>query len=318
MKKLSPIFGLLACGVLFLTACTAQATPAAAPPDSAGDQLEALIVEGQLLPLNTMDQFFTVPGKVAEVMVEDGDKVTVGQALARLENSPDAQTAKVRAEQELLAAQQSLDSLQTGTTVRLAQARLDVMRAEKAVEEAQTNFDADPSDDNQALLDQATAILELAQETFGILETSGGVDPDLLAAANARLTSANAALAGAEAALDSLVLKAGAAGTIVDLNLQAGQWMSAGAPVITIADFSSWVVKTSNLTEAEVVKVSLGQTVNITLDALPGKTVRGEVIHINARFEEKRGEITYTVTTSFNQADPLQRWGMTAAVQFLP
>ncbi|HSV85218.1 MAG TPA: efflux RND transporter periplasmic adaptor subunit, partial [Levilinea sp.] len=268
--------------------------------------------------LNTMDQFFTVPGQVAEVMVEDGDTVTVGQALARLENSPDAQTAKVRAKQELLAAQQSLDGLQTGTTVRLAQARLDVMRAEKAVEEAQTNFDADPSDDSQVLLDQASAVLELAQETFHILETSGGVDPDLLAAANARLVSANAALAGAEAALDSLVLKASAAGTIVDLNLQAGQWVSAGAPVISIADFSGWVVKTNNLTEAEVVKVSLGQTVNITLDALPGKTVRGEVIHINARFEEKRGEITYTVTTSFNQADPLQRWGMTAAVQFLP
>ena len=318
MKKLSPIFGMLVFGALILSACAGQPAPAASAPETIAQQADTLIVEGQLVPLNSMDQFFSAPGKVAEVLVQDGEMVTAGQVLARLVESPDAQAAKTRAEQEVLAAQQTLDSLQTGAAAALAKARVDLIAAEKALEEAQTDVDADPSDENQALLDQAKAVLDLVQDSYQTLAASGGVDPDQLAAANARLASATAALVSTQAALDALELKASTAGTVVDLNLKAGQWVSAGAAVITIADFSGWVVETGNLTEADVVKVKPGQAVNVTLDALPGKTVSGEVTRINARFEEKRGEITYTATISLNQVDPLQRWGMTAAVQFQP
>jgi len=44
----------------------------------------------------------------------------------------------------------------------------------------------------------------------------------------------------------------------------------------------------------------------------------GEVSSINARYEEKRGDITYTVTITINESDPAMRWGMTAAVYFKP
>ena len=54
----------------------------------------------------------------------------------------------------------------------------------------------------------------------------------------------------------------------------------------------------------------------MTLDALPDVTLKGEVTNINARFEEKRGDITYTVTVLLTETDPLMRWGMTAAVRF--
>jgi hypothetical protein len=35
-------------------------------------------------------------------------------------------------------------------------------------------------------------------------------------------------------------------------------------------------------------------------------------------YEEKRGDTTYTATIVMDQNDPLLRWGMTAAVQFIP
>ena len=127
-----------------------------------------------------------------------------------------------------------------------------------------------------------------------------------------------AAAASAQAALDALELKSGTAGTIVDPTVQAGQRVSSGQPLFTVADFSRWVVKTDNLTELQVVDLKIGQKVEVMLDALPDVTLSGEVSQINRRYEEKRGDITYTVTVVLSQSQAALRWGMTAAVKFLP
>ena len=107
-------------------------------------------------------------------------------------------------------------------------------------------------------------------------------------------------------------------GTAADIRILPGQRVSAGEVVMAVADFSQWVVKTDNLTEVEVVAVKEGQAVEIILDALPDTALKGAVSTINSRFEEKRGDITYTVTAVLNETDPLMRWGMTAAVRFTP
>ncbi len=318
MKKKVYIFGMITTIALLLAACAPKVDPAASLAADDSPQVESLILEGYLAPANSLDQFFTMPGRVAEVLVQDGEMVTLGQELVRLEESPDALAVKMRAEQEFLAAQQALEDLKQGAEVALAQARMDLIAAEQALENAQENFADDASDENQAALQMAEAKLKLTQEAARRLESADGLDPDLLAAAEARLASAQAAVEAAQAALDARTLRASMAGTVVDLTMRAGQWVSAGAPVITIADLETWVVKTSNLTEADVVRIEPGMTVNITLDALPAKTIPGQVTHINARFEEKRGEITYTATIALTQSEPLQRWGMTAAVRFLP
>jgi multidrug resistance efflux pump len=95
-----------------------------------------------------------------------------------------------------------------------------------------------------------------------------------------------------------------------------GEQVTAGQPVLTLADFSTWVVETDNLTEIDVVKIAPGQGASIVLDALPDKTLRGEVSEIGTVFEEKRGDITYTVDVTLLDGDPLARWGMTAEVTF--
>ena len=92
--------------------------------------------------------------------------------------------------------------------------------------------------------------------------------------------------------------------------------MAAGSPVLTLADLSNWVVKTDNLTEGDVTQVSIGQEVEVVLDVLPDAPLTGKVTRINSRFEEKRGDITYTVTVQLTKTDPRMRWGMTAAVKF--
>jgi multidrug resistance efflux pump len=316
MKRLPLLIVLLAVSSILLAACGQNPAPettvlAAAEPD-------LLIAQGRLLPRNSMDQSFSIPGQVAEVLVADGDPVRAGQVLARLASSPEAQSALARAQQELLSAQQALESLKTTAETNLAQARLAQLAANDVLEKAQERFDEEDTDENQARLDKAAADLALAEISLKKMQSGAGIDPDQQAAAEARLASAQAALVSAQAAISALELVSTIDGTVVDLTLQAGQRVAAGAPMMTIADFSTWTMKTDNLTEDEVVDVQVGQKAIVTLDALPSNPLNGEVTHINARYEEKRGDITYTVTLVLNQADPRMRWGMTAAVEFVP
>jgi HlyD family secretion protein len=316
MKKL-PLFVLIAAAaVLFLSACSPQTASTEATPTAV--QPQGIIAEGRLEPVNSLGQAFSLPGQVAEVLVQDGETVQSGQPLARLADSPEAKLAVRRAEQEDLAARQALEALKTAAETNLAQARLTVLNAQDALDQATDRYDADESDENKAKLDAAQANLNLAGKALAALEDNAGIDPDLLAAAEARVQSAKAALESAGVLIDTRTLNATLGGTVVDLDLQSGELVTAGMPVMTIADYSAWLVKTDNLTELEVARISLGQKVQVVLDALPETTLEGEVTHINARYEEKRGDITYTVTIRLSQTDPAMRWGMTAAVIFQP
>ncbi len=316
MKKLSLSVIVAAVAVLLLSACSPQAAPAEATPTAARPQ--GIIAEGRLEPVNALAQAFTLPGQVAEVLVQDGETVQSGQPLVRLTDSPEAKLALRRAEQEDLAARQALEALKTAAESNLAQARLAFLAARDALDEAVDRYDANDSDENKARLDAAQASFNLAEQTLAALEDNAGIDPDQQAAAEARVQSAKAALESAGVQIDLRTLNATLGGAVVDLDVQSGELVTAGMPVVTIADYSAWLVKTDNLTELEVARVSLGQKVQVALDALPEMTLEGEVTHINARYEEKRGDITYTATIRLAQTDPQMRWGMTASVTFLP
>ncbi len=316
MKKILSLF-LLTTTLLILSACSANPAPTEVAASANAGQ-NVLIAEGRLLPDNSMEQSFSISGQVSEVLVEDGEDVIAGQVLARLNDSPEARLALARAQQELLSAQQALDALNAAASVNLTQSKLAVIAAQELLENAQEAHEDDPTDETQANLDAAEALLQQAEDDQSKIESGAGVNPDQLSAAEARLLSAEAAVASAQATIDALELKASMDGTLVDVTLQVGQRVTAGQPVLTVADFTNWVIKTDNLTESKVVDVEIGQQVSVKLDALPANTFSGEVIHINARYEEKRGDITYTATIALTQTDPQMRWGMTAAVTFLP
>jgi len=315
MKKMSLSIVIITAAALILSACSAKTADATVVPQSA--QPKALISEGRLLPLNSQDLFFTLSGQIAEVLVKEGDAVTAGQALARFTDSPETNAALTRAQQEELAAQKALDALLSAAEVNLAQAKLAVQTAKAVFDQATDRFKANDSDLNKAQLDVASVNLKLAEDTLAKLESGQGVDPDQLALAQARLASAKAALKSAQSTIEARVVKATMDGSVVDLSFRPGQQVAVGTSLMALADFSSWIVKTDNLTEMDVTAISVGQKVEVVLDALPDKTFQGEVTQIASRYEEKRGDITYTVTIQLNQTDAQMRWGMTAAVRFI-
>lgn len=207
------------------------------------------------------------------------------------------------------------DPKKAQTLKDLSQARIDREKLNKLLNYYESNPDSLDVQTLKAELEVAKSKLADAKRIFDRVQN--GIDPNELAAAQARVTTANAAVASAQAALDALKLTAGIDGTVVDINVIPGQQVTAGQVVLSVAEISSWIIETDNLTETDIVNVSEGQPVQVVLDALPEVTLKGEVVHINNKYEEVRGDVTYTVTIKLDETDPRMRWGMTAAVKFL-
>ncbi len=203
-------------------------------------------------------------------------------------------------------------------------ARDNLDAAQQAYNEAVRQRDTflNQRDQAQAGLLKAQQALAEAQRQFDI--TQNGPNPDQLALAQARLDNAKAQVAAAQAALDSLDLKAPFDGTVVDINVVAGDLASPSNWAVLVADFSQWYVDTKDLTELDVVKVSVGQPVTVVPDALPNTKLTGKVTEIGNTFQVVNGDIAYNVRVLLEgvsptvQPAPNLRWGMTVQLTFGP
>ncbi len=165
-----------------------------------------------------------------------------------------------------------------------------------------------------AEIDAAKTRLTAAQARLDELtaEANGRPDPTYAAA----IQQAEAALYAAQIAVADTELRAPFAGSIAQLNLKAGETAAPGVPAAILADFSSWQVKTDDLTEIKVPGVQAGQSVVLRFDALPDLELKGVVESIGILNQTSSGDIVYPVTIKLLDSDPQLRWGMTAVVEF--
>lgn len=377
-SKLILILSILILSSIFLSACgslpgggsAATATPI---PVVVADT--DIVAEGFIVPKKDATLAFFTSGQVDEILVSEGDMVTVGQIVARLGNREQFEAAIAAAEAELIAAKQDRQRLDDNLALAQADAAAAMSAANKSLKDAQyalDNFTVPQNMKGMTPLEAIAAmkvILEEKREAFEPyrywdsgnetrkekkedldsaqsdyntavrwlqLETNlheaetrlddtmnkyqdllAGPDADQLEAAEARIAAAEANLAAAKANLDNLELKATINGTVVKNDLIVGENVTPGVPVMTIADFSELYAETDDLTEIEVVDVTLGQQVTIVPDALPDLEIDGQVTKISEISELKRGDITYTVRVRLNETDPRLRWGMTVVITFI-
>jgi multidrug efflux pump subunit AcrA (membrane-fusion protein) len=330
---------------LLATACAgaggAVAPTAEAIPTVLADS--TILAEGRLEPVHYAEIAFNASGVVGEVLVNEGQSVKAGEPLIRLGDETD--TAYAAAQLERVTVQKALSDLQDTAGTDLAQAVIDLREAQEQFEKADNylvylqNSLKVPQTETRSFLIQTwkgyeyqyktksfkgpapqewiieaeqdlalkSAQFEKAQRTYERLKD--GVDADQLAVLEARL-------AAAEAGLAAFTVTAPFDGVVADLAARQGSSISAGQIAVTIADVSSWLVKTTDLTEIDVVEVAEGDPVLIRLDALPGVELKGSVLSIGQTFAESQGDIVYEVTLLLDDTHPALRWGMTAAVSF--
>jgi multidrug resistance efflux pump len=170
-------------------------------------------------------------------------------------------------------------------------------------------------DQAQANLDLANATLKNAQVYLAAL-TSGTVPADASGTVLLQLTQDQLAVQTAQANLNASELTAPFDGTIMDINISSNQMVGPETWDVVIADTSQWFVDTSDLNEQDVVKVSLGQKVDVSADALPGVKMSGVVAEIGNTPVNQGTDVLYTVRILLNNPDARLRWGMTMEVTF--
>jgi len=171
-------------------------------------------------------------------------------------------------------------------------------------------------DSIHATLQVALAAQAEAKRTYE--NTQNGPNTDTMALAQERLDNARAQIATAQYGVDNYILKAPFAGTIEDINISVDQMVAPDTWAFALADISTWYVDTSDLGESDAVKISTGQTVTVTADALPGVTMTGVVESISGAPKLQTGDILYTAHIRMDSVDPRLLWGMTMEVTFPP
>jgi len=163
-------------------------------------------------------------------------------------------------------------------------------------------------------LQVAKAGLDRAKTDWQLL--SDGIDDDELALAQAQLQSATSRLNAARRSLKDLELRAPFAGIVVTNRLKAGELAAPPFSFLSIADYSSWKVETSDLTELDIAAISPGIPASVSIDALPGAGFQGEVESVQSIGISRQNDITYKITIGLEDGDDRLRWNMTAFVIF--
>lgn len=279
--------------------------------DRGGDGNE-LILHGNV-DIRQVELAFTAGGRVAEVLVQEGDRVAKGQVLARLDTER-LRLALAQAEAQTAAQRATAAKLRAGSRpeeVRQAEAQRDAAKA--AVTDAEQvykrqldlvarNFvSRQQADSARNALDAAQERLKAADATYQLARL--GPRREDVAAAEAGLAAQEAAARVLGHDIAEGELRAPEAGVIENRILEPGDLASTQKPVFTLAlTDPAWV--RVYLPEVALGRIPVGARATVTTDSHPGKRYAGWVGHVaaTAEFTPKAVETTELRTSLVYQA----------------
>ena len=315
---------------------------------SRGPLTAAVSATGTLNAVITVQVGSQVSGQVKELFADFNSLVKKNQVIARID--PDTFEAKVnQTKAQVDAARASV--LNQQAAVEKTRADLENARAALAAARAQTaksqvtvvdsnrtlgrNRDlrqrgliAQADEDTaQATYDSAVAQLEASRAQERAQGSAVTAAEAQLRVAEAMLKNATAQVAQNEAAqrqaqvdLDHTFIRAPVDGVVVGRNVDVGQTVAASlqAPTLfTIAqDLRNMQVDT-NVDEADVGRVKVGQAATFTVDSFPGRAFSGEVVQIRKAPLVVQNVVTYDVVVSAKNPEQRLLPGMTANVRIV-
>ena len=221
------------------------------------------------------------------------------------------------ADEAVKAAQAQLDRLLAGPTqspidsgdanLAIVAARRDAAQAQ--LSQLQSGISAGQLEAARATVAAMTAQRDAAQAQLDLLRA--GADVHQVAAAQANVDQAQVTLDAAYVELDKTMLVAPFDGVVTALNVQAAQVTPVNLPALTLADTLDlqFVV---GVDEIDVARITEGQSVAISVDALPGAPIPGHVERIAPAASQLAGVVVYDVTIVLDKTDLPLRAGMSA------
>jgi RND family efflux transporter MFP subunit len=275
-------------------AAAEETAPPASPSSAAAPAASILDASGYVVARRQATVSAKVTGKVAAVLIEEGQRVEAGEIIARLDDAnARAQVAHATAQVE----QQRASLAASGVAYENARPMFERNRAQFAA----AFISAQAFDDAKASFDAAQAGLDVATRSLGVAEAS---------------------LEVAQRNLDDTVVRAPFAGIVTVKAAQEGEMVSpvsAGGGftrtgIGTIVDMDSLEVEV-DVSESFISRVQAGQPVAITLNAYPDRRIPGRVVAIIPTADRAKATVKVRVGFAERDADVLPEMG--ARVAFL-
>jgi HlyD family secretion protein len=198
------------------------------------------------------------------------------------------------------------------------QARYALNAANEALAAAQAQLDAltagaaDREREADAAVAAAVAQRDAAHAQLDLLQA--GPTAEQVAAAEAAVAQAEAVVQAARVALEQAELRAPFGGTVIALESGPGETVLPGQVVLVLADLSRLQVETTDLSERDVAGVAVGQSANVSVEAL-GTQVAGRVVRIASQATTVGGDVVYQVVIALDEQPVGLRWGMSVEVE---
>src|SRR5215472_1654106 len=243
-----------------------------------GPITQAVTATGTLNPVVNVQVGSQVSGNIAKLFVDFNSEVKAGQTVAQIDPML-FQAAVKQAEGDLASAQAALEL-----------AKVNATRTEQLFKQKISS---------QQDLDQAMANLHQAEANVKIKQ--GALDK-------------------AKADLDHCTITSPIDGVVISRSVDVGQTVAASlqAPVIfQIANDLTKMQIDSNVAEADVGVVKVGQDVDFTVDAFPTQTFHGKVVQVRNAPITVQNVVTYDTVIGVSNADLKLKPGMTANVSII-
>ena len=311
------LFG--AAGLLTIS-CTTHHVTAESDGDGTPKAMRTAVVEWSaeqepakysaiIAPNAQVDLAFRVPGYVVQLYqtkgadgrirpLEAGAPVAAGTTLARVRASDyqavvdKARGVRDEADAGVRAAGAQVAEAQAG----LVQAELDFQRISELWE--QESITKPVYDGSKARFDIAQAKVDAAKAA--------------IVGAEQRLVSASAQLQEAQIALADTELRAPFSGVLLERRVELGALVAAGTPAFTLADLQ--LVKGHfSVPDSALQSFRRGQSLDLTVDAFPGKTFQGRVLSLSSAADPRVR--SFEIEVSIPNTGLELRSGMIASVR---
>ena len=298
---------------------------------AAGEQV-ILSATGYIIAAHKIEVASKVNGRVAWIGVDKGDRVKAGQVLVRLED--DEYRAQVTQQRGQLAnlKGRALEIANGSRPQEIEKARYDVGEAKADMDNAKVSLDRTKQlvadgvfakqtlDDAQAKYDSSVAKVASLQRLLDLAVL--GPRKEQTTQIAGQVEQARGAMQFAQTQLDNTIIRAPITGTILDRNVERGEFITTGfvgdkgakGYIVTMADLNDLQVEL-DISQNDFPKLGPEQKGTITTDAYPDKKYQGVIEQVSP--EADRAKATVQVKVRVLKPDGFLRPDMNATVQFI-
>jgi len=284
-----------------------------------------------------VDVSASLPGRVIELLVKEGDEVKEGQVVAQMKTS-EIETIQAQVSEAVTVAQNQLDKINRGVEPEVLKSAENLQQIAKQqmdlMNKTYTRFQnlysegvISGQERDVIYFKYKAAQKELETANLNVQLLQRGNNQELKNSAQAILNQAKGADQLAQEIKDNASIKAPASGKISTMISNKGEMVNAGYPMMTIQKDNSFFVK-FNLRQNQMTKIDKGSTVKMKIPGCLPEEIKGTVVELAPALgyadwvpEKQNGEFelrTFQIKVKPQNINSIKglRSGMTAQLVF--